>query len=141
MFDRIYKSNSRFVWVRISGSLNDATLQQHVLDYNGECTGRSGLLELADCRELNDVSGLSVLSCTQSAALEMGTQRVVGGRLAVLVSAELHFGLARAYAAIAGNHREEAQVFYDVGEALRWLGTDESLEDLEQFMQTALRVR
>ena len=134
MFERHYKPDSDFVLVRLLDVVDDAQLRQHVLDYNQEAPDRAGLLELADCRELVDVQNLTVQGCLESARLEQGAQRVTGGMLAILVSNQLHYGMARAYAAIAEMHRNGAGVFYTLEEAVAWLGVKESLEEIERFI-------
>lgn len=134
MFERHYMPDSRFVYVRVFGSLDDVQLREHVERYNEECAGRQALLELADGRGVEDVGRLTVQGVIQVAGMEEGQPRALGGRLALVVSEPLHFGLARAYASIAGNVREETGVYYEIDEALRWMGPEADTDEVRRFV-------
>jgi hypothetical protein len=121
MFERFYQPDSLFVYVRLSGVIDDAQVRQQLHDYNREAEGRTGILELSDCRAVEDVQQVSVKGLVEGANLERGQTRVEGGKLAVVVTTPLQYGLARAYVEISSNFREAVAVFYDFDEALRWL--------------------
>lgn len=137
MFARFYKFEHNFVLVNVTQNVDDDQLRQHVLDYNREVGDRQGLLELADCRGMTDVQHLTVQGCIECAFLERESPRVVGGKLAVLVTSPLHYGIARAYASIAELNRGSAQVFYALEEALDWLDVGLSAAEVEAFIATA----
>ena len=135
MFERYHKENSRFVLVRLAGEIDDSQLKQHIHEFNDEAGAKSALLEFVDGRHIEQLNGLTVQGCLEAAASEQGQPRAAGGRLAILVADELQYGMARAYSTIAATTREDAAVFYSMDEALDWLGTDESIDELKQFMQ------
>ena len=127
MFQRYYKENSCFVYVKVSESIDGTQLKEHVISYNKETEGRTGLYELADCRKLIDVENLSVDAILEAANLENGQSRTENGKLAILVNDSLHYGLARAYGAISEKCRDDVDVFFDLEEAIQWL----KIEDLD----------
>jgi len=134
MLERFYKPDSSFVYVRLSGALDDSQVRQEIHDYNREASGRSGILELTDARLVEDVHQLSVGGLVDNAGLERGQSRVVGGKLVVVVTTPVQYGLARAYAEISSNFREAVAVFYDFDEALRWLLPPAEVEPAKEFI-------
>ena len=134
MFERFYQPDSHFVYVRLSGHLDDAQVRQQLADFNREAEGRTGILELADCRGVEDVQQVSVKGLVDSAALERGQSRVEGGKLAVVVTTPLQYGLARAYTEIASNFRDAVAVFYEFEEALRWLVPPDQIDRARDFV-------
>ena len=117
-----YLSEHRFVLSCLSGALDDAAVHGHVNELNRRLAGVPGVLELADCRGLRDLRGLSVKALISAANREADQPRVQGGRLAVVVSSDLVYGLGRVYTTIASEIGRPAEVFRDVDEALDWLG-------------------
>jgi hypothetical protein len=134
MFERFYKPDSSFVYVRMSGALDDAQVRQQLHDYNREAAGRTGILELADARLVEDVQQLSVGALVDNAGLERGQSRVAGGKLVVVVTTPVQYGLARAYAEISSNYREAVAVNYDFDEALHWLLPATEIEAARDFI-------
>ena len=134
MIQRHYKPDSRFTHVVITDELTDPQLNEHVVAFNDEAAERKGLLELADCRHLIDISTLTASGCVRSAMLEENQPRVHGGKLAILVQNELQFGMARAYSTAASSYRDSVHVFYDLQEALDWLQPDESIGEVIEFI-------
>lgn len=134
MFERFYKPDSSFVYVRLSGALDDTQVRQQLHDYNREAAGRTGILELADARLVGDIQQVSVGALVDNAGLERGQSRVAGGKLAVVVTTPVQYGLARAYAEISSNFREAVAVHYDFDEALRWLLPPDQVEAAREFI-------
>ena len=134
MFERFYKPDSSFVYVRMSGALDDSQVRQQLHDYNREAAGRSGILELADARLVEDVHQLSVGGLVDNAGLERGQSRVEGGKLVVVVATPVQYGLARAYTEISSNFREAVAVFYDFDEAMSWLLPPAEIEAAKEFI-------
>ncbi|MCA8979800.1 MAG: hypothetical protein H6831_14010 [Planctomycetes bacterium] len=134
MFERFYQPDSPFVYVRLSGVLDDFQVRQQLDEYNQEARGRTGILELADARYVEDVDKVSVKGLVDSAGLERGQSRVEGGKLAVVVRTPVQYGLARAYTEISSNFRDAVAVFYDFDEALRWLLPPDRIDDARDFI-------
>ncbi len=134
MFERFYKPDSSFVYVRMSGALDDAQVRQQLHDYNREAAGRTGIMELADARLVEDVQAVSVGGLVDNAGLERGQSRVEGGRLVVVVTTPVQYGLARAYTEISSKFRDAVAVHYDFDEALRWLLPPDEVEAAAEFI-------
>ena len=138
-FTRYYHSELNFILTRVFGFIDDGQVRRHVLDLNQEAEGRLALNELADCTGVDPDSNLTVEATLSAANLERGQPRAREGRL-VLVAPESPaiFGMARAYATIAGDVRESTWVTRSYEEALNWLGyRGELLDDLMRFIHCA----
>lgn len=138
MIERHYKPDSRFTHVVLTDELTDQQLNEHVKSFNQEAIDRKGLLELADCRLLKDISTLTASGCVRSAMMEENQPRVVGGKLAILVYNELQFGMARAYSTAASSYRDSVHVFYDLDKALAWLEPDEPVGEIIHYIESNL---
>jgi hypothetical protein len=127
-FSRHWLHDQAFVLTKVSGAINTSSLMEHVLALNEESTDIENLRELADCRELTDVSALSVSGVTQASAREV---KKPGSRLVILVPKEspVVYGLARAYEMFAADSRESVIVSTNLDEALRWLKADKATTD------------
>ncbi|PIP02583.1 MAG: hypothetical protein COW18_05265 [Zetaproteobacteria bacterium CG12_big_fil_rev_8_21_14_0_65_54_13] len=88
---------------------------------NRENAAYAGLIELADCRYLNDISELDATGLMVSAGMEKGQLRTTGGKGAIVVATDVVFGLARVYASIAEQARIDSRVYRDMDEAIDWL--------------------
>jgi hypothetical protein len=98
-----------------------------VISLNHETEGISGLRELADCRNITDLSRLSVQGTSDCAALENDRPDSL---LALLVNdSSLLFGLARAYQTFSEENRKDTEIFKDLESALAWLSPDEQEKD------------
>jgi hypothetical protein len=138
MIERFFKPNSRFVHVVISQDLDDQQVKDHLLAYNREAAGKQALLELVDCQALEDISRLTVQGLFNMAKLEAGQSWSQEGRLAIWVRSQHQYGMARAYCTSAENTRSKAKVFYELDEALEWLGVEEPLREIHTFMENNL---
>ena len=125
-FARFHAPNLRFVLTRLSGRIDDQSLCDHVLALNEEAAATEGLRELAVVDADTDASAITVQGTYEAARLEAGRPRTVSGRLAICVSNELHFGLARVYATGSDGTREDQRVGYSVPEALDWLASSDA---------------
>lgn len=124
-FSRHWLRDHAFVLTKVSGSIDNLSLIEHVQTLNQECVGIDGVKELADCRELKDVERLSVHGVTQASSREQVKPK---SRLVILVPKDVPviYGLARAYEMFASESRDAVMVSTDLDEAVRWLGFDEN---------------
>ncbi|MGA9117311.1 MAG: hypothetical protein WB626_11090 [Bacteroidota bacterium] len=134
-FSRKYFPGTNFILTRVHGCIDDAQLLDHVRSLNAEAREWRAAREVADCRDLGDISRLTVQGTTEAARLEKGQPRCIGGRLAIVVpEGGAAFGMGRAYASVAELARGHAIVTLSLSESLRWLGFPEAeltaLEDL-----------
>lgn len=130
--ERIYFPDENFVLTLIYGSLDNQQLSRHVMEMNAEYQDIDGVRELADCRHLRDVSALTGNGLIGSAHMEQGSSRVRHGKGIIVVAEEHIYGLARMYAAIASQIRDESRVTYSLDEALGWLGIASIRTEVEQ---------
>ncbi|MEQ9400112.1 MAG: hypothetical protein RJQ04_13200 [Longimicrobiales bacterium] len=127
-----------FVLSCLSGALDDAGIHGHVSALNERLADASAVLELADCRTLRDLRGLSVQALISAANREAGQPRIQGGRLAVVVSSDLVYGLGRVYTTIAAEVGRAAEVFRDVDAALDWLGDGPWRAEVEALLEAGV---
>lgn len=111
MFERFYKANSDFVYVKLSSDVDDKQLAEHISLYNIEAKERTGLLELCDCRQITSIEKITVQGCVEIGERDTGQNRFLGGKLAFLVSNELQFGLARAFQTFAIESGRKIEIF------------------------------
>ena len=133
-FSRHWLRDHTFILTRVSGTIDNRSLLEHVQALNRERDGVIGMKELADCRDLRDVEALSVSAVTQAGSIEV---KKPGSRLVILVPKQspVIYGLARAYQMFASESREAVIVSTDVDEALRWLEFDETrLQVIKDFI-------
>ena len=135
-FTRHYLKEYNFMLTKITGEVNDQNLKQHVMSLNKETEGISALRELADCREIADMSHLTVKGTADCAQLE---NKRPNSLLALLVSdSKLLFGMARAYQTFSEDRRKETKIFKNLVDALGWLARDEKeIEFLKEFIEKA----
>ena len=57
-FTRHYLPSRNFILTRVVGRIDDSELREHVLALNSEAADLRATLEIADCREVNDVEHL-----------------------------------------------------------------------------------
>ena len=129
--------DERFLLTRVVDTIDGASLLEHVFDVNAETEGLDGVRELADCRELKSVAGLSVGMTTASAEQET---KKVGSRLAILTPPDndLIYGMARAYQTLALESRAAVEVFRDYDAAINWLAEDAGdLASLRRLVENA----
>ena len=132
---RIYFRENNFVLTQIYGKLTNSEISDHVIEMNHECSAEKGLMELADCRYLTDVSELNSNQLLIAATFEKGESRALGGKGAIVVASEQIFGLARVYASVAANIRTDSQVFRNMDEAITWLGVEHLKDDISKHAQ------
>ena len=122
--ERRYFSTHNFVWTKIHGCLTDAMFSEHVSKLTEETRDYTSFSELADCRELKNVSGLTGAGIVDSALLEGERDPKVFGKLAILVSNSDLFGYISIYKVICEHYRKEVRIYKDLDDALEWLGLD-----------------
>ena len=132
---RYLLKEQRFYLAKISGTLTDNVLEQHVLTVNEETAGIHGLRQLTDCSEVTDVTELTVSGTTLCAKKEIIKPESL---LAIIVpEGAVYFGMARAYSIFAEDSRKEVRIFRDVNEALEWLVPEPSeLLSVKEFMKS-----
>ncbi|MDH5641064.1 MAG: hypothetical protein OEY28_07200 [Nitrospira sp.] len=131
-FSRHWLRDHGFVLTMVRGSINGRSLMEHVRALNQESHGISGLKELVDCRELIDVSALSVCGVTDAS---MSETKKPGSRLVFLLPkhSPVLYGIARAYQMFAMERRDAVMISTDFVEAVQWLGLDEkSLHTIQE---------
>ena len=139
---RIYFEPENFVLTLIYGKLTNSELTDHVMEMNREYNHIHGVRELADCRYLVDVSDLTGSAVLNSAEMESGAARAIGGRGAIVATSNLIIGLANMYAAVASDIRDESMVFRSMDEALKWLKIDSIRPEVESLIsETAYQQR
>ena len=119
--ERIYFRKEKFILTLIYGKLTNTEIGEHVMEMNNELATCTGLIELADCRFLTDISELNSEGLAFAASMEKGHPRTLGGKGAIVVSSEEVFDLARVYASIAAVARDDSQVFRNLDTAIGWL--------------------
>ena len=78
--------------------------------------------------ELSDVRALDALEVTPEGVRQFVTQdrsdaaRLTGYKLAIVVSQDLAFGMARMYQMLTEAHVPSVQIFRDLDQAKAWLG-------------------
>jgi len=129
--DHTYFTDGGIVLTQLYGKLTPVELVSHVETMGGLCSANQAIIELVDCRLATDVTEITGESLMAVASLEQGQPWADGSKCAVVVSTELHYGLARIYTTIASDTRMEAKVFYAVDEAITWLGIECYRQDIQ----------
>ncbi len=135
-FSRYYFKEHNFLLTKISGQIAVDDLLQHVITVNKEMTGKINLRQLTDCRNITNLQSLSVKDATNCAQRETNKP---GCSLAIVVpDSPIFFGMARAYAMFAEDHRGEVRIFQNIHDALEWLAKDpEEFNILTNFVESA----
>lgn len=111
--------DSGILTVRFSGALT-ATLARKALDhYSTEASGYGARLRLWDLRRVE--IRISAAEIQSVARLSRERDRDPSGRLALLVSDDLAYGLGRLHQAFRESERTAQRIFRDEFEARRWL--------------------
>lgn len=108
----------RLVISRAWGVLSDDDLHEHYAALTADPAFDPSFRQLADMRDVTRVT-------TSSTAIEEAAEIPAftpGVRRAVVAAADLHFGLARMFAAYAESLGQEVRVFRELGAAREWLG-------------------
>lgn len=134
-FSRYYFKGHNFLLTKVSGKIAVDDLLQHVMAVNKEMAGKINLRQLTDCRNITDLQSLSVKDATNCAQREINKP---GCLLAIVVpESPIFFGMARAYAMFAEDHRGEVQIFQNIHDALEWLANDpEEINILTDFVES-----
>ncbi len=135
MFERFYKESSDFVYVRISSEIDDDGFLEHMLAYNQEAKERKGIMELCDCRDVSSTTNFTVQMCAECGKLDARQNRVIGGKLAILVSEEFHYGMARAFEMFANEGGRKVEIFYEFDKAIDFLNIKESITEIVEFLE------
>ena len=93
-----------------------------------------GIREMADCRYVNDVGDLTGDSLLFSAKGEQGGEWAAGSIGAIVADSDVIYGLARMYAAVASNIREDSQAFRTLEEAYEFLNLGDFKEELKPLL-------
>ncbi|MCH2205945.1 MAG: hypothetical protein MK132_08775 [Lentisphaerales bacterium] len=112
-----------FILSTAVGLISDQLLLEHVYRLNTLSELYPGFNELADCRYLEDVSGLSGDGARTCALVEKYKE---GSKLAILVDdSPLIYAMARTYEIFAESKRDAVEIFICESEALAWLEYDD----------------
>jgi len=120
---RHFYAQSNLVITKLSGLVDEVLMRSHLKAMNEEAARFSALTELADCRDV-EAGCRSVHELVEIAALEKGQLWAMDGRLVIVVSQPVAFGMARVY--LAGNEgvRKDVHVTYSMEEAFTRLKID-----------------
>jgi hypothetical protein len=120
---RHFDAQHNFVLTKLSGLVDEGIIRLHLKAMNEEAAQFKGLIELADCRQI-EAGCRSVHDLVETAALERGQPWATEGRLTIVVSQPVVFGMARVY--LAGNEgvRTDVHVTYSLEEAIARLQID-----------------
>ncbi|MFW8602288.1 hypothetical protein ACOHYD_12510 [Desulfobacterota bacterium M19] len=134
-FSRYYFKEHNFLLTRISGQIAVKDLLEHVITVNKEMTEKINLRQLTDCRSITNLQNLSVKDTTNCAQRETNKP---GSSLAIVVpDSPIFFGMARAYAMFAEDHRGEVRIFQNTHDALEWLANNpEEVNILSNFIES-----
>ena len=113
------------------GDIDDDQIREHILQLDIEAANIVGLLELFDVRNIlssDKVSVSGLVHLGQKHPMVMPRNKT--GKLAILVSNPLHYGLARAFLTFAVEDGGSAAIFYDYDDALEFLGLQSVKDDV-----------
>ena len=134
-FTRYYSKELNFLFVDITGELNDNDLTSHVKALNTETEGLVNVKGFADCRGITKVN-IKTIEVVSNAVNE---KYKPGSKVVIFVPKdnELIFAMARAYQMFAEESCDEVSIYRDYDEALAWL-TDSPAEGqaLTEFINT-----
>jgi len=123
----VIDESSGVVLTTASGVLTDQELLEHKRKLTSDSKFRPGMVELSDIRAITKLAvtnaGIAQFvsqDASDKAALE-------GHKLAIVVSDDLAFGMARMYEMMTSMNIPGVRIFRDINEARSWLG----LPDLE----------
>ncbi|WP_210398305.1 hypothetical protein [Motiliproteus sediminis] len=132
----LYKNPaSRLVFCAFEGDVSDQQLLDHLQRYNQQYGSIEGLYEFCDLRAITEADGLNVSTLLEVAEQDYHRPRLAGGKLALLATSPLTFGLARAYQSIAemGPNSVRIIVTDNEDEAIRFLCcTEDDLNFMRQ---------
>ncbi len=135
MFERFYKPDSNFVFVRITGTVDDNSFYEHFNSFVKELNGRSGIQQLVDLREA-DCNKITVNACVQVGTFEAKATHSHNAKIAILVSTSLQYGFSRAYSMFASGMGEGIEIFRDLNQAIEYLETVESPEEIMSYLHS-----
>lgn len=110
---------SRFVYTRAWGIFSAPFLFAHIEALKNHPRFDSSFAQLADLREVSDVTLDSAAVRGAVAANPFGA----GSRRAMVASSDFVFGMLRMYELLRQPGRDELMVFRDLPRALQWLDT------------------
>ena len=138
MFQRFFKPNSHFVYVRISEDISDSQLATHIRTYNEEAIGKQNILELADCRNVTSTKELTANGCMHSLyQLDLRPRGFHGGKTAFVVQSDNVYGMVRVFLAFSDKMERTTEIFYNIDDALAFLEPDETAEELKEFIEAS----
>ena len=121
-FTHSYDPDTKVLYLKASGAITDEEAISYAQKLAADASIPPGRAELADFSEAN-LAALSaealrrIASVFQRHDLDPGSSRV-----ALVVSGDLGFGLARMYQAFRSESAIQLRVFRDVAAARKWLG-------------------
>jgi hypothetical protein len=134
-FTRHFFPEYNFAFTQCYGVIDDNTLRIHILSYNIEAKGMRKVRELADARSLEKADKVSVQGLVRLSDLNAERKAGKGGLLAIVVATPFIYEMARVYATSIKANKKDIGIFYDVNEALSWLGYNGQESDkLLKFM-------
>jgi len=133
-----YFKEHSFMLNEFSGGLDDESLMKLINDVNDKTEGITGLRQLSDCRELQNIDNLTVQGTVISSNEEINRPQSL---LAILVPEfnQQIYGMAKVYQSFSEANRKAVKIFTDLDEALSWLAQhDQEKELLKKFVNENL---
>ncbi len=139
MIKRYFKDNSNFVYVKMSSTIDDMEILSHLGKLNRSAKTNTALFELCDLRELSYNSNFTLIgfenvkarirTCTNLAKIE--------GKFAIVVANSFQRSIAEWFIKLASEilSASESQIFYNYYDAIEFLKTEESLSEIEKFLE------
>ncbi len=116
--DRIH----RVVYTEASGILTEEELIQHKHDLVNHPDFMPGMVELSDAREVREIA-ISPAGLQRFTAIDASYADLLKDyKLAIVVTADLAFGMARMYEMMTSGNIPNVHIFRDMEEAKKWLG-------------------
>lgn len=136
-FTRNFHRELNFAFTQCHGIIDDNSIRIHILGFNVEAKGMKNIREVADARNLDNASKITVKGLLELS--ELANERAAGkdGLLAIIVpDSPMIEKMAEFYGYATSDHKRQARIFHDPKEALAWLGYEgNDIERLLCFMQ------
>lgn len=138
MIKRFYKPKSSFIFVKMSGNINDDEFLNHVIELAHETKDRTVYHELYDLREITSESNISLKCCIDLQKIISNNINLffITGKIALLVKNSFQLNIARAFIAATSSViiKRKMNIFYSSKEAIESLNTGETYDSINKFM-------
>jgi hypothetical protein len=125
-----------FVLSLIGDSLTNKELEQGVQELSRETGNMHPFVELADATRLRDFSGLTENGIAFAGAMEFDRKHYKQDKVGILVASDEVYQLASRYVSTSIYFRYDAKIFWDLREALDWLGVADLEGRINEMRET-----